>query len=86
MFWGNKILILPKSNQICPNLNHLCPNLHKFCPNLTKFHPNLTKFHPNLTKFAQISPILPKNFSLGDVAASSALTALAIMDQFLEER
>jgi len=56
-----------------------CTNLHKFCP-------NLTKFHRNLTKFAQFSPILPKNLSIEDAAASSALMALAVMDQLLEKR
>jgi len=33
-----------------------------------------------------LSPILPKFFLLGDVAASSALMAMAVMDQFLEDR
>jgi len=39
-----------------------------------------------LPNFTQISSILPNIFLLGDAAASPALTALAVMDQFPEKR
>jgi len=54
----------------------ILPKSNQICHNLNHLCPN----------FAQISTILPKHFSLGDAAASSALTALAVMDQFPEER
>jgi len=60
MFCGCKILILPKSNQICPNLNLFCTNFAQICPNFAQILP----------EFAQI---LPKKINfLGGGAASRA--------------
>jgi len=55
IFWGCKILILPKSNQICPNLITFAQISPQFCPNLFTFG-----FALIWLNFAQILPNLPK--------------------------
>jgi len=53
MFWGCKILILPKSNHFCPNVALILLNFAQISPkhNLPKFRPN--KICPNLINFAK---------------------------------
>jgi len=59
MFWGFKILILPKSNQTCPNLITFAQVSPQFWTNFALVLPKSNQLCPNLINFAQ------KNFARG---------------------
>jgi len=66
-FWGCKILILLKSDQICPNLITFAQISPQFCQNFDLIQPNLPKSNQIYQK---------SFFFLGGAAASPAPTAL----------
>jgi len=65
-FWGCKILIFLKSDQIFPNLNHFCPIFAKISLN-NQICPKSNQFY------------IPKKKMLRDTAASPAPMALHYM-------
>jgi len=70
MFWGCKILILPKSNQICPNLIAFAQILLQVSPNFASIFSKSNQICLSLINFAP----------LGDAVASPVPTALGKMD------